>query len=109
MRDAVFELGQRVELRQQRHAPALLELPRRRHRKPVVRVDEVIAAAVKQAVTLHAAGELGEVVEDVVLVEASTRSGVEMDYSRARRKLDDIRGVVLLAPGEYVNGDSARG
>src|SRR5437870_537797 len=70
-------------------------------------MDQVVAAAVEQSIALHAAGKFGKVVENVVLVERSVRSSVQMDHSRAGRKLNDVGGVIFLAAGEDVDCDAA--
>src|SRR5215210_1007437 len=71
-------------------------------------MHDVIAHAHQRSEALHAAGEVGQVIEDVVLVKMAMRSGVDVDHPRARRVLDNVRHIGGLTASEDVDIDVPR-
>ena len=72
-------------------------------------MNQVVTGAGERTEPLDAAGEVGQVVEDVVFVDVAVRASVDVDDARTRRIFDNIWNVRCLATCENVDRRTARG
>ena len=71
-------------------------------------MDQAVTGARERPPALNAASELGEVVEDVVLVDVSMRPRVEVHHACSWGVVDHVRDIRALSTGEDVAADAAR-
>ena len=105
---AVLQLRQRVKRADHRNAPAVGEQQSQPARQPVVAVDDVVARAGERPKPLDTAGEIGQIIEHVVLVDVAVRTSVDVHHPRAGLVLHHVRHIHRLPTGEDVDDNPTR-
>src|SRR5579875_408287 len=100
----LFEMGQGVEHRKMRHAPAAGKLLTGHAGEPVVAVQKVIGPAFVSGKILNLARKGWQILIEIVFVDGSNRPGLDMDHAHAWSKLDNFGLSGLRTASENVNG-----